>query len=257
MEQCLQLEQREWDAIIEGTGLESAMRRWEERPKAMKPIDVDWKGKTTPRRNKRKMDLDLRDTNEDVNISGNSDTESETDDESTQFIDTSGEIEEVEATVVTTEQPVWNADTTARHNEQDGQRTAPRARNVRWNNKVRGDLCGSKRRDDDGRCTADQAEKTDSRSMPDAEAESQEKVTTKRKTATRHQHRDRKRAREAEHAATATEQYRQSRTLQFIAGDASVLPKANNSVVPWEHRGILGIRVEEEAQVVLAHDSTS
>ena len=93
--------------------------------------------------------------------------------------------------------------------------------------------------------------------MPDAEAESQEKVTTKRKTATRHQHRDRKRAREAEHAATATEQYRQSRTLQFIAGDASVLPKANNSVVPGEHRGILGMRVEEEAQVVLAHDSTS
>ena len=68
------------------------------------------------------MDLDVRDTNEDVDISDNSDTESEADDESTQFIDTSEEIEEVEATVVTTEQPVWNADTTARHNKQDGQR---------------------------------------------------------------------------------------------------------------------------------------
>ena len=83
------------------------------------------------------------------------------------------------------------------------------------------------------------------------------KVTTKRKTATRNQHRDRKRARDAENAASAAEQYRHSRTLKLIAGDASVLHKANNSVVPWEHRGILGMRAEEEAQVVIADDSTS
>ena len=138
----------------------------------------------------------------------------------------------------------------------------PSARNVSWNNELRGDfLCDSKRRDDGGRrsIARDQAGITysgpygqqrknlDPSRMQDAEAEKQEKITTKRKPATRHQQRERKRAREAETTASAAEQYRHPRTLQLIAGDASVLPKANNSVVPWEHRGILGMRAGEGA----------
>ena len=43
MEQCINMAQQEWDTVIEGAGIEAARQRWEVRPKASKPIDVDWR----------------------------------------------------------------------------------------------------------------------------------------------------------------------------------------------------------------------
>jgi hypothetical protein len=43
MVQCRAMAQQEWDAVIEGTGMETADQRWEARPKASKPIDIEWR----------------------------------------------------------------------------------------------------------------------------------------------------------------------------------------------------------------------
>ena len=43
MAQCMDMAQQDWDVGIEGIGLETAVQQWEERPKAIKPIDKEWR----------------------------------------------------------------------------------------------------------------------------------------------------------------------------------------------------------------------
>ena len=45
MAQCMDMERQDWDAVIEGAGLETAVQQWEIRPKASRPIDVEWRTK--------------------------------------------------------------------------------------------------------------------------------------------------------------------------------------------------------------------
>ena len=258
MEQCLQLEQREWDAIVEGTGLESAMRQWEDRPKARKAIDVDWRGKKTPRSKKQRssanrldeqqteLDMLVVETDEDVDV--NSDTESETDDEFAHF---ANGPEEMETSVDIERPPRGDAGAAALHEDQVSQGATTRARTSSWIKTYRGVVCASQGLDDDG-VERDQTgttgsssglysqrlENLDSRRV--AEATPQDRNSTKCKTATRHAKRDRKRARETDISSSA-EQYRHQQTLQMIVGEeANVFLHADNSAVPWEHRGILG-----------------
>ena len=41
MAQCGDMEQKDWDAVLEGAGLATAVQQWEARPRASKPIDVE------------------------------------------------------------------------------------------------------------------------------------------------------------------------------------------------------------------------
>ena len=43
IEQCMAMEQQDWDLNIEEIGLETAVRQWEARPKASLPIDKEWR----------------------------------------------------------------------------------------------------------------------------------------------------------------------------------------------------------------------
>ena len=45
MVQCMTMAQKDWEYIIEGTGMETAAQQWEARPKASKPIDIEWRAK--------------------------------------------------------------------------------------------------------------------------------------------------------------------------------------------------------------------
>ena len=271
MEQCLQLQQQEWDTIVEGTGAEAAMRQWEKRTKALKPIDVDWRAKkTSNNNNKQKSSADLLgdhqtevdimvvETDEDVDA--NSDTESETDDEFAQFVDAP---EEIEAAVDIEEPPGWDAGAAAHHEDQVFQQSATRAR-TSWINTHRGVVCASQGFDDDG-VERDQTGNTGSEPYGQrvensdlrrvAVATPQDRNTAKSKTAIRHEQRDRKRTRETDNPASE-EQYRHQQALQMIVGETGVFLQANNSAVPWEHRGILGHAGERRGggAMVLAHD---
>ena len=43
MAQCMVMDQRDWETIIEGVGLDAAVQQWEARPKASKTIDKEWR----------------------------------------------------------------------------------------------------------------------------------------------------------------------------------------------------------------------
>ena len=45
MEQCMAMEQHEWNMVIKGIGLETAVQQWEARTKASKSSDVKWRSK--------------------------------------------------------------------------------------------------------------------------------------------------------------------------------------------------------------------
>ena len=83
MEQCMDMDQQDWDLRIEGVGLETAVQQWEARPKASKPIDQEWRTAVSQKQ-RRKADsppaeqLDLAD-GEGADSDGGSDDEVETD----------------------------------------------------------------------------------------------------------------------------------------------------------------------------------
>ena len=83
MEQCMGMDQQDWDLRIEGVGLETAVQQWEARPKASKPIDQEWRTSVSQKQ-RRKADsppaeqLDLAD-GEGADAEGGSDDECETD----------------------------------------------------------------------------------------------------------------------------------------------------------------------------------
>jgi hypothetical protein len=58
MEQCMGMDQQDWDLRIEGKGLETAVQQWEARPKAAKPIDQEWRSAVSQNQ-RRKADLPL------------------------------------------------------------------------------------------------------------------------------------------------------------------------------------------------------
>ena len=55
MVQCMAMAQQDWDAVIEGIGMDTAAQQWEARPKASKPIDIEWRTRREHGLGRRKM----------------------------------------------------------------------------------------------------------------------------------------------------------------------------------------------------------
>jgi len=84
MAQCMDMERQDWDAVIEGAGLETAVQQWEIRPKASRPIDVEWRTKAVRDSGRKKRtsteaaDLDRNeDNNNESSASSAADSEEE------------------------------------------------------------------------------------------------------------------------------------------------------------------------------------
>jgi hypothetical protein len=52
MVQCMNMSQQDWNEIVEGSGLEKALQQWKVRPKASKPIDMEWRNHASRKRSR-------------------------------------------------------------------------------------------------------------------------------------------------------------------------------------------------------------
>ena len=89
---CMTMAQQDWEYIIEGTGMETAAQQWEARPKALKPIDIEWRAKLKRGLGQRKAQTlheaaaeeDQADTNAEEDSDGSSTSQSTLEDEAVQ-----------------------------------------------------------------------------------------------------------------------------------------------------------------------------
>ena len=220
MVHCMDMRQQDWEVIIEGVGLESACQKWEARPKAARPIDVEWRNKTAQKPTRKASTIDgaaigaAIASEEDMDDSSNSDEDTE--DEFSQFPDSQIETFEAAATESEEDAKAWDETVDAEEGQNSSAHVSvgSRSRNNHENGNVRR-----------GEQNVEQGA-------------TQESTVTKRARTSegRHCQRNRKKARDAATSGCANPN---QRALKMVVGK-STTSKNYNSSVPWEHRCILG-----------------
>ena len=228
MEQCINMAQQEWDTVIEGAGIEAARQRWEVRPKASKPIDVDWRnsavlGSGQKKRTSTKAAAGAHeidgDREEDSERSSTLETESE--DEFAQSHD-GNHAENVE----------WAEmeNLASRNRDWEGEKAAPPLQRQ-----------GSRRhncRESDTDRQVDRDGVVPPMRPPAESAVADSRAETKRKGTNnaRNRKRDCKRAK----IETTTGFYQNRSGLQLIVEEGMPTQYNNIHAIPWDHRGMLG-----------------
>ena len=267
MVQCMAMTEKDWYSVIEGTGMETADQRWEARPKASKPIDIEWRTRPEhgPGRQKTHTLLAVTAGEDEADINAAEDSDESSDSESvpTDEVEQSPIRQEGNDVVAVREDGTpWDEDTGtgARDVRADEHRHGTRSHG----NHVRGtghnqdrivlaqaNKATASRRDSHqiAEEPMDTAEAILAHQRPEGrsgkhceEDNAQEKsgaAKRKAKSATKHRKRDNKRARVEVHAATVGRDGTQH-GLQLIVGDDPPTPINIVGAVPWEHRGLLG-----------------
>jgi hypothetical protein len=292
MLQCMTMAQKDWDSIIEGTGMETAAQQWEARPKASKPIDIEWRtkpGKTQGRRKDMNAEEDSDESSAPESASENEAVQSHLMHEGNQVVevredftpwDDAGTEEDMDTRAsagyrlgarshgnhVRMKAHNQNSiavdhdtgDTMAARNDNhqiaeelmdatkaivDHQRSEDRSGGTQGEKEVTQE---SARQDshqiaeepmDVAEAVIDQQRAEDLSGKRVTVDEMQDSGVAKRK-AKKHRRRNNKRVREEVNTATIG-RHEIQRELKLIVGDGSPTP-TNASVVPWEHRGLLG-----------------
>ena len=266
MVQCMAMAEQDWDAVIEGTGMETAARQWEARQKASKPIDVEWRTRPEHGPGRRKTHTlpgaTAGEDEADIDAEEDSDESCASESEPTDEVEQSPKRKEGnDAVAVREDGAPWDED--ARTGAMDVRADEYRQGTRSHGNHVRGTVHNQDRNvvaQDPDNATAprgdsyqiveepmdtaeeilDRQRSEDLRGKRGAEDEMQDSGVVKRKAKleARHRARNNKRAREELNAATIG-RYGIQHRLQLIVDDSTSTPR-NASAVPWEHRGLPG-----------------
>jgi hypothetical protein len=255
MVQCMTMAQKDWEYIIEGTGMETAAQQWEARPKASKPIDIEWEARTP---HEAAAEEDQADMNAEEESDRSSTSESALKDEAVQF--QQGQ-EGTEYAAATEDLTPWDEDTgtDVMDTRAVEHRLIARSHGRYMRVKVRNqdmlavvpvpDITAAARHDshqfagepmDAAEAVIDQQRSEDLGGKRVTVDEMQDSGVPKRKVKldARHRMRNNKRVREEVNTAPIG-RYEIQRGLHLIVGNGSPT-QTNASVVPWEHRGLLG-----------------
>ncbi len=257
MTQCMDMKQQDWDAVIEGVGMETALQRWEARPKATRPIDVEWRTKAvrgsgqkarTPTAAAAEEDAANMDTDDDID-GASSAAESASEDEFAQLTEIREEKDdEPERKDLTP----WEEDGNVEDQDTTGRRLGPRSRYNRLNRN--GCSESTEIISADNKDNSQQIEE-DHSSTSRVEEEQRVSYGAKRiaSAAARNRARRHKNARKEK----PTGYYQNRRELQLLVEEGE-LTQDNDGAVPWEHRGLLGQTrggrlTEEERESTVNH----
>ena len=253
MEQCMGMDQQDWDLRIEGVGLETAVQQWEARPKASKPIDQEWRTPVSQKQ-RRKADsppaeqLDVADgegADSDRDSADDCETDSAPEDEFAQLPESQAATDGRAAEEEEEDATPWDTDARA---EAPGEgvtvhRTGAIHRNSNGRTNGTRENRGPNREEQRSGPSAGTASDSQRQVDPGAHQRTENGQSDGRTAAKRKAtniNRNGKRTRRRAVKATSSSDWNQSqRALQVVVG-AGVCSHAQLGVVPWEHRGMLG-----------------
>ena len=267
MVQCMIMAQQDWDYIIEGTRVKTAAQKWEARPKASKPIDIECREKSKRGLGQRRAQTlheaaaeeDQAGMNAEDYSVGSSTSESALEDEAVQL---QLSQEGTDYAAVRKDLTPWDEDTgtDVMDTRAVEHRLIARSHGRYMRVKVRNqdvlavvpvpDITAAARHDshqfagepmDAAEAVIDQQRSEDLGGKRVTVDEMQDSGVPKRKVKldARHRRRNNKRVREEVNTAPIGRYEIQRRGLHLIVGNGFPT-QTNASVVPWEHRGLLG-----------------
>ena len=225
------------DAVIEGAGLETAVQQWEARPKALRPIDVEWRTKAvrdSGRKDRTSTEAADLDGDEDKNNGSSSSSSADNEEEDEVAEVTTMEEEKGDAAERVDVTP-WDEYKSAEDQNTTERQTEPRCR--------RSHMSSTGRRREMSGMANDPPDTTGA--ATDRGGENRLKETTetsrqlkrKNESGSLNQRRTNRRVQSVEHGLSPAQ-----KELHLVLGkDSGVHSQApGGSQVPWEHRGLLG-----------------
>ena len=253
MEQCMGMDQQDWDLRIEGVGLKTAVQQWEARPKASKPIDQEWRTSVSQKQG-RKADsppaeqLDVADgegADSDRDSADDCETDSAPEDEFAQLPESQAATDGRAAEEEEEDATPWDTDARA---EAPGEgvpvrRTGARHRNSNGRTNGTRENRGPNREEQRSGPSAGTASDSQRQVDPGAHqrtenGQSDGRTAAMRKATTSNRNRRKNRRKAQEPSIGGQDQSQHD--LQLIIGEDLSSQANRSSAVPWEHRGILG-----------------